>query len=77
MPNYSTLSFKKGIPEGMRFSVGGEIDIVSEHGGRIEIDYRTFMLASKESFHIYIDYKEVHSHTFEDSKTTTPQGLTV
>ena len=55
----------------MRFSIGGHVDIISEHEGRIEIDYRTSMLASKESFHIFIDSKEVHSYTFEGSETKT------
>ena len=61
----------------MRFSIGGHLNIVSEHGGKIEIDYRTSMLAKGESFHIFIDQKEEETFTFEHAETVTQQGLTV
>ena len=44
-----------GIPEGLRISIGGNIEIGNELGGSMSIEYETFRLREGEAFIVFID----------------------
>ena len=48
-----------GIPEGIRFSIGGSMRIGADAGGSMTIDYETFKLRQGEAFIVYDNSKEV------------------
>ena len=44
-----------GIPEGLRISIGGNIEMINELGGSMTIEYETFRLREGEAFIVFID----------------------
>ena len=48
-----------GIPEGLRISIGGNVEIVNELGGSMTIEYETFRLREGEAFIVFIDSEQV------------------
>ena len=53
-----SLRVDTGIPSGLRISIGGNVNIVSEYG-YIELEFETYKLRRGEEFVVFIDSVEV------------------
>ena len=51
----NALRTDTGIPEGLRISIGGNMMIASEMGGKMVIEYETMRLKENEAFLVFID----------------------
>ena len=63
-----------GVPPGLRISIGGNIAIIDELGGSIDIEYETSRLRRGEAFIIFIDGEQVDKVTVNNY--VGPDGYT-